>query len=241
MYEAVHAVPEGDATVARLALTAREYGYDGLVVRNHGDQRASFDGADVSAETGVDVVEGIELVADDPQSASGYLGNYRPDHTIVAVHGGSTALNRFAVEQPKVDVLAHPMAGDGDVNHVLANRAAENGVRLELNLRRVLRESGGTRVRSIQGLTKLWELIEDADAPYVVSADPRSHLELRAPRELAAVADAIGLDRASIETGLAEWGRLADRNRDRAADSFVEPGVRRGRYDDDEDDGDAAD
>jgi len=36
-YEAVHARPDGDSTVARLAMTASEYGFDGLVVRNHGD------------------------------------------------------------------------------------------------------------------------------------------------------------------------------------------------------------
>ena len=37
MYEAVHARPDGEATVARLARTAADYGYEGVVVRNHGD------------------------------------------------------------------------------------------------------------------------------------------------------------------------------------------------------------
>lgn len=231
MYEAVHAAPDGESTVARLALTAREYGYDGIVLRNHGDSPADADLKAIAGEFGLDVVSGLEIRTDDPDSASGYIGNYRSDYTVLAVHGTSVAMNRFAVGQPKVDVLAHPMAGDGDCNHVLARQAAENGVRLELNLRGVLGEEGGTRVRAIQDLRKLWDLIDDAGAPYVVTADPQSHLQLRARRELTALGDVIGLDETAIETGLKEWQRLAERNRERQAEAFVEPGVWRGRAD----------
>ncbi|GAB3685531.1 RNase P subunit p30 family protein [Salinarchaeum chitinilyticum] len=231
MYEAVHAAPEGESTVSRLALTAREYGFEGVVVRNHGDQRADFDAVAVAEEVGIDVVRGVEIRADGPEQASGYLGNFRPDYTVLAIHGGTTELNRFAVEQEKVDVLAHPMADEGDLNHVLANAAAEHGVRIELNLRPVLRESGGTRVRAIKGLRKCWELIDDADAPFVVSADPRSHLQLRAHRELRALGEEIGLPADAIEDGLAEWGQIAARNREIQSEAFIEPGVELGRYD----------
>jgi len=58
MYEAVHVRPDREAneradgnepgntdgsTVARIALTASEYGFEGIVVRNHGDSPASYD------------------------------------------------------------------------------------------------------------------------------------------------------------------------------------------------------
>ncbi|QSG06885.1 RNase P subunit p30 family protein [Halapricum desulfuricans] len=225
-YEAVHAHPDGDATVARLALAASEYGYDGLVVRNHGDALPEYDADRISAEYGIDVVEGVEIRADDPGRASGFVGSHRDSRTIVALHGGTVELNRFAVEQPAVDVLAHPMVGDGDFNHVLAKAAAKNGVHVELSLARVLRADGGERVQALRDLRKLRELLADADAPFVVSADPRSHLQLRAPRELRALGDVLGFDTDAIETGLAAWGDLADRNRERGSDAFVEPGVR---------------
>ncbi|MFC7142624.1 RNase P subunit p30 family protein [Halosimplex aquaticum] len=232
MFEAVHADPDGDASVERYAETAAEYGFDGIVVRNHGDALAEFDAESLSEKHGVDVVEGVEVRADDPSRASGFVGNHRQTKTIVAVHGGTPAINRFAVEQPAVDVLAHPMVGDGDVNHVLANAAADNGVRLEFSFRRVLRADGGQRVRAIRGLRKLRELVEACDAPYVVSADPRSDLHLRAPRELVAVGEVIGFDAEQVEAGLAEWGRLVERNRRLQSDAFVEPGVYRGTVDD---------
>ena len=244
MYEAVHAHPDGESTVARLAATAADYGFDGVVVRNHGDARAEYDADRIRDEYGLDVVRGVEIRAEDPSQASGYLGSYREEATVLALHGGSTALNRFAVRQERVDVLAHPMR-DGDLNHVLAKAASEHGVRLEVNLARVLRASGGRRVRAISDLRKLRELIDAVDAPYVVSADPSSHLQLRAPRELVAVGEVIGFEPEAIEAGLAEWGRIAAANREHRSEAFVEPGVRRGRYEEsggsqrDEDDPDA--
>ena len=223
MYEAVHAHPDGRATVARLAKRAATYGYEGIVVRNHGDEAATYDRDRLLAAYGIDVVPGIEIRVEEPGRASGLIGNYRSKRTVVCVHGGD--LNRFAVEQPQVDVLAHPMEG-GDVNHVLARTAAENGVHLEFNFGRVLRAEGGDRVQAIQGLGKLREMVTQYDAPYVVSADAGSHLALRAPRELLAVGEAIGFDREMIETGLSAWREIAERNRDRRSDSVVEPGVR---------------
>jgi len=224
-YEAVHASPDGADTLDRVAKTASEYGFDGLVVRNHGDTLPETDLGSVADRYDIDVVSGVEVRAVDPSRASGFVGNHRESKEIVVVHGGTPELNRFAVEQPAVDVLAHPMAGDGDVNHVLAKAAAENGVRLEFCLRDVLRATGGERVQALRGLRKLRELVETYDAPYVVSADPRSRLHLRAPRELVALGEVVGFDIETIESGLAEWGRLAGRNRRIRDDSFVEPGV----------------
>jgi ribonuclease P/MRP protein subunit RPP1 len=225
MYEAVHARPDGESTVARLALTASEFGFDGIVVRNHGDEPASYDPEAVREAYGVDVVPAVEVRASDPSRASGFVGSYRESQTLVCVHGGDPELNRFAVEQAAVDVLAHPMADDGDFNHVLARTARENGVRVEFNLRHALRAEGGRRVRALSDLQKLWELVDHYDTPYVVSGDPRSHLHLRAPRELRALGDVVGLPGDVIENGLEEWGRLAERNRARRSDAFVEPGV----------------
>jgi ribonuclease P/MRP protein subunit RPP1 len=223
MYEGVHAHPDGRATAARLAKTAAAYGYEGVVIRNHGDAQAEYDPDRIGDRYGIDVVPAIEIRAEDPGRASGLVGNYRSKRTVVCVHGGG--LNRFAVEQSAVDVLAHPMC-DGDINHVLAKAAAENDVHVEFNFGRVLRADGGERVRAIQGLRKLRELTDKYDTPYVVSADPQSHLQLRAPRELQAVGATIGFDSEAVAEGLRAWGKLAARNRTRASETFLEPGVR---------------
>lgn len=229
MYEAVYPSPDGDSTAAQHVETAAEYGFDGVVVRGRGGSKSSdFDA--LREGTAIDVVDGFEVVADSPQSASGAVGNRRQTHTLLLVRGGSGGLNRFAVEQERVDVLTRPFDGGGDFNHVLAKAARDNDVRVEFDLGPVLRSTGGTRVRALQNLRKLRELVDYYDAPYVVSATPASSLHLRAPRELLAVGETIGFDAKAIETGLQEWGRIAERNRERLSDEFVAPGVRRGRY-----------
>jgi ribonuclease P/MRP protein subunit RPP1 len=230
-YEAVTAYPDGDATVARYAQTAARYGFSGIVVRTRDSE---YDPEEIWEETGVDVVSGVEIVADDPASASGAVGNFRTDHDVVIVRGGTAKLNRFAVEQDRVDVLADPMADGGDVNHVLAKAAREHGTRIEVNLGPILRSAGGERVQTLQDLRKLRELLEYYDAPFVVSARAVSHLQLRAPRELLAVGEQIGFDPADVRAGLAEWGEIARTNRQRRSESFIAPGVQRGRYEEDD-------
>jgi ribonuclease P/MRP protein subunit RPP1 len=234
MYEAVSATPDGASTPSRFAHTAARYGYDGVVVRaTDGDGGPGIDDyARIRERFGVDVVDGIEIRADDPESAAGSIGAHRPSRTLLLVRGGER-LNRFAAEDERVDVLARPFADGGDVNHVIVKAARDNGVRLEFDLGPVLRLDGGRRVQVLRKLRKLRELVDAYDAPYVVSASPRSHLQLRAPRELAALGETLGFSAEGITEGLEEWGRLAARNRHRLSESFIGPGVERGRYEED--------
>jgi len=226
MYEGVHAYPDGETTVARHALTAATYGYDGIVVRNHGDRQTEYDSDAVASETGIDVVEGIELRSDDRAQLSGLVSQYRDQRTLLVIHGGDDDINRFACEEPMVDVLAHPMAGDGDVNHILAKAAAHNSVHVEFDLSPVVTADGGTRVRALRDLRKLRDIVDYYDTPYVVSLNADSHLALRAPREVIAVATQAGFDPEWTREGLRAWSEIAERNRERLSDSFLEPGVR---------------
>ena len=234
MYEAVSVDWDDPQTVTEIATTAGEYDYDGVVVRAPKGTPADVDLEAVVAAAGVDVVPGVEIRAENPDAASGAVGNYRTSESIVVVRGGTAALNRFAVETDAVDVLSSPTVGDGDVNHVLARAAADNGVRIEFDLGSVLRSRGGRRVRQIQSLTKLARIVKYYDAPYVVSASPSTPLELRGPRELCALGEVLGLETEWITAGLCEWGRLVERNRRIDSDSFIEPGVERGRYEKDD-------
>lgn len=235
MYEAAAAHPDGQSTVARLARTAARQGYEGLVVRT---ADADYDPEAIAAEYGVDVVDGIEIHAEGRSSAAGHLGSVRSgshtDYTVVAMRGGTDELNRYAVEQDRVDVLAAPVGEDTTFDAATARAAREHGVRVEFDLGLVLRTEGGRRVRALQSLRRLRELVDHYDAPFVVSARARSHLELRAPRELVAAGEQAGFDAGTVREGLREWERLAARNRKRQSAEFIEPGVERGRYEEDD-------
>jgi len=234
MYESVRVEDSGPTTPSRFVSSAADSGFDGVVVRNRADNRVDYDREVLRTEYDVDVVDAVEIGAQDPSSASGAIGNFRAQTTILVLRGGTPELNRYAAESPKVDVLAAPMRGTGDVNHVIVKAAVEHDVRIEFDLAHVLRREGGPRVQALRGLRKLREIVEHYDAPYVVSASPTTHLQLRAPRELLAVGDVIGFDRDQIQAGLEEWQVLAERNRERLSDEFISPGLTRGRHDADE-------
>ena len=83
-------------------------------------------------------------------------------------------------------------------------------------------------------LRRLKRILDHYDTPYVVSATAGSHLQLRAPREVAAVGAEVGLGDEWTRAGLDAWGDLVARNRERLSESFIAPGVERGRYEEDD-------
>ncbi|MFB6168544.1 MAG: RNase P subunit p30 family protein [Haloferacaceae archaeon] len=239
MYEAVTVPADDRASLAPLVAGAASVGYDGLVVR---DGAATLPDADLDLSSDLDLDPDLDFdlvpgatVDVDPDAAGGAVHARRHETTLLCLRGGTPARNRFAVEEPRVDVLAGPVGPGASeafpFDHVLARAAARNGVRVAFDLGPVLRETGGTRVRAVSALTRLRDLVETYDAPHVVTAAAGSALELRGPRALAAVGETVGLGREFVEDGLREWERVVARNRDRASEDWVMPGVRRGRYD----------
>jgi len=239
MYEAVSVGNECQTTLTRYATTASRFGFDGVVARQPASEAPAEHS--LSAERlhcweqySIDVVDAVEFRTTAISTIRRKLDDVRESSTLVVVRGGSPERNRFAVEEPRVDVLSAPMETEGEFNHVLAKAATRNAVHVECDLAPVLRCSGGTRVRALQDLQKLWEILAQYDTPFVVSGSPQSHLELRAPRELQAVGQKAGIDSESILKGLEAWGELAARNRERHSESFIAPGVERTRYEKDD-------
>lgn len=231
MYEAVRVEDEGRTTTSRFVATAADAGFDGIVVANRHEDRADFDGERLRDEYGIDVVDGVEVVTTDKATASGTIASLRRQTTVLVLRGGTPTMNRYAVETPAIDVLSDPMTGEGDVNHVIVKEAARNDVHIEVNLAPVLRAEGGARVQALRGLRKLRELLEHFDAPFVVSGGPKTHLQVRGPRELVAVGEQIGFDDQQVQAGLDRWGEIAATNRERLSSEYVAEGVRKGRYD----------
>lgn len=214
-YEAVWAHPTGDSTAARLALTAARVGYDGIVIRNAHELDDGPSLEEVAHAFGIDVIDGIELVGEMPDAVSGLVPHRRELATVLAIRGGSVAMNRFAVEQRRADVLTDPLGADRHaIDAGIVKTAREHDVAIEVNLGPVRGEAGGTRVRYLDRLRELWRVIDHHDAPYVVSTTPRSHLDVVDPRGVVALCDAVGLEAEAMEAGRARWRAIADRHRD---------------------------
>ncbi|MFB6094266.1 MAG: RNase P subunit p30 family protein [Halanaeroarchaeum sp.] len=231
MYEAVRVAAEGRTTPARFGATVADAGFDGVVLAADASSPVDVDPEPIADEYGIDVVAGIEVTAREKGQVASAVSDRRDETAALLVRGGVPEINRYAVETPTVDVLRDPMAGEGDVNHVLVKAAVENDVRIEVSLGRVLRASGGPRVQALRDLRKLVDLLEHFEAPFAVSADPRVHLDVRGPRALLALGDRIGLDAQMVREGLEEWETIVAENRERLSPEAIAAGIRRGRYD----------
>ncbi|MFB6187364.1 MAG: RNase P subunit p30 family protein [Halobacteriaceae archaeon] len=226
MYESVVVYPRGDSTLARFAKTANVYGYSGLIIRADRDQIPLESVPTIQERYDIDIATAVEIDADSKGEVSGHLGAVRNEYPLIMCRGGSPSLNRFAVESPRIDILSAPMEDEGDFNHVLARKATENNVAIELSFANVLRDAGGRRVQSIQQLRKLEEIITHYDTPYVCTGSPHSHLELRAPREMKAVGNQIGFSPEFVEKGLQHWQEILETNRKRMSEQYISDRVR---------------
>lgn len=211
--EAARAHPDGDSTAARLAMVAGRVGYETLVLRN-GDTLSDSPGVDdIVDATGVDVVRGVELEGP-VETVSGRLPHLRGEIDVILVAGGTTERNRFIASQAHVDVLTRPVGPDGpDLDPGVVTSATEHEVAIEVDLGPVRSAVGGQRVRYLDRLRRLWRIIDHYDAPHVLTATPTSHLDVVAPRELAALAEVVGIDTEAAHQGLATWRTIARADR----------------------------
>ena len=195
----VHAYPETDATVEELVRVAKRYGYAGIAITNlvdtvheQSDSNAIFTGVEIRAQSIVELKPKIKL----------HWGNV----DLVAVHGGNEKINRAAVENPKVDILAHPSGekGEGGLNHVLVRFAAENGVAIDFNMNALIHSRRGDRARIIGKMRENLKLVRKYNTPAILTSHACSVYDLRAPREMIALATLFGMTKEEATRALSD-------------------------------------
>jgi len=189
----VHAVPDGDSTAQELVSLSRHFGYSGIALANHSDKLPDRKPVLPQVE-GFEVFRGIELVEENPSKLHSLIGKFRSSMDVLIVHGGSEAVNRAALENPRVDILNHPAFDrSSGLNQVLAKAAAENGVAIGITLRPLLHSRGSRRIRLISDLKANLDLARKYDVSLVLCSDAVSCFDLRSPMEMLALAEVCGL------------------------------------------------
>lgn len=190
----VHAVPDGENTVEDLAYLAYHFGYSGIAVANHSDKPLKVRTLPRAIE-GLEVFKGVVVVEENPSKLQGMVRKFRSNTDVLIVHGGSEAVNRIAVENPAVDILSHlSFEKSSGFNHVLAKAAAENGVALGVDLRSLLHSRGQRRIRLLSDLRVNLDLARKYDVNLILLSDAMSCFDLRAPREMLAMAEVCGFE-----------------------------------------------
>ena len=217
----VHSLPEGSDSPSRLALEARCLGFSCLIICNHTGFEKVFMPEAASSIQGMEVVMGIEVMAENAKALHSRARSARTRYPFVAVHGGSEEVNRAACEDPSVDLLVHPEEGRKALGIPLVKAAQENDVAIGFDLSPMVCLRSASRSRWMELVRRNLTLIRKFEVPAVITSGAMSHLDLRTPRDLIALAEVVGFETSEAKESLLYPLRILDKNRK----SWASPGV----------------
>ncbi len=219
-YECLKAYPEGSASASRLALTAKRLGYHGLIICNQEPDKVFKPDASDRIK-GISVIVGAEVKSASTRALRSRILAQRTRYPFLAVQGTTQETIRAACEDPNVDLLLHPCDGHRPLAIASARAAKLNQVAIGFDLSPLSHLRGNARARWLEAVKHNLILARKFDLALVITANARSHLDLRAPRDLLALAETAGFESCEAATALALPGRLVELNRKK----WLGPGV----------------
>jgi ribonuclease P/MRP protein subunit RPP1 len=178
----IHPWPAGDSSLRRMALEARELGFDQVVAAGAtGDVPGVLRGTILSAPS---VKEVLSLLQGIPRGES-----------VVMVTSGDLAFNRGVIGLRGVRVLKGiHQSPKGAFNHVAAREAEAKGIALELDLSPLVAERGVRRQRVISRYRELLDLYRRYHFPLTLASNARSILAQRSIRDIVLLARLFGME-----------------------------------------------
>ncbi len=220
-FEFAKAYPEGSSSASRMAYTARHLGYFGVIILSREPERIFMPEAALMIK-GIDVTFGAQAHASSPRALKSRIGSLRSRFHLVAVRGDSDETIRMASEDPNVDILIHPCEARRSMTIATARAARQNQISIAFDLSPMIHLRGSARARWMEALHRNLQLMRKFDISPVITAGAVSHLDLRSPRDLMALAEVAGFDPHEAKEALRLPGRLLEYRRRRWAGPGVE-------------------
>jgi ribonuclease P/MRP protein subunit RPP1 len=196
----LHIVDGSADTLGAMSFLAKHLGYAGVALNSESDVGSIVKSMHIDNFT---LFSSVELNVSNASKLHGQIGKYRNKVDIITVLGGSEGINRAAVENPNVDVLVKlSTPKDNGFNHVLAKEASDNNVAISFDLGDIIYLRGGRRVNALMNFRKTLLLVRKYDVPFILTSNASSIFDLRAPRELIALAELFGMTHDEAILGL---------------------------------------
>jgi ribonuclease P/MRP protein subunit RPP1 len=122
----------------------------------------------------------------------------------VVVCGGDEHINRVAVSDGRVDILAHPERGrkDSGIDSFVAKQAAINGVAIEMNLQSLLLGGGNGRINALKNVERTLMLSRKYGFDIIVTSGAMSRLELRSSDAVSNILKLLGFSESESEAAM---------------------------------------
>ncbi|WP_369425426.1 RNase P subunit p30 family protein [Methanothrix sp.] len=215
----VHVMPQGSSSPSRMALVARRLGFSGIIVMSINGS-GDLQGLDAAQRIGgISVASGVEVASKDPKGLKGRIASLRDRYPFLAVHATSESVLREALDDPRVDLVVN---SGFRLTVPEARSAKRNQVALAIDLQPMIRLRGASRLRWLDLQRYNVRVARKFNISIMITASPRSHLDLRSPRDMMAMAQILGISRQEALEALRLPGRVLDMNQRRWASPGVE-------------------
>jgi ribonuclease P/MRP protein subunit RPP1 len=182
----IHPYPSGDSSLRRMAIEARELGFDQVVATGGtGEVPGVLRGTVISAPSVKEVISALQGI---PRGEA-----------VVMVTSGDLAFNRGVIGLRGVRVLKGVHRSPREAfNHVAAREAEAKGVAVELDLSPLVEGRGLPRQRVIARYRELLQLHRRYRFPFTLASNARSILAQKSVRDMVLLAGLFGMEEADV-------------------------------------------
>jgi ribonuclease P/MRP protein subunit RPP1 len=204
-----------------MALAARSLGYRGIIIFSRNPEKLFMPEAAEKVRE-IEVALGVEASASSARALKSRIGSLRSRYPFLVVQGNSEEAIRMASEDPNVDLLIHPCDGRRPLSIATARSARQNQISIGFDLWPMIHLRGSPRARWMEALRRNLALVRKFHIRPAITAGAVSHLDLRSPRELMALAEVAGFQADEAKEALCQPSRILELNRRRWAAPGVE-------------------
>ena len=221
----------GSSSVDEIAQMAVELGYSsiGLADFNMNNLRFASSLKEKFSSYGLDLITRVDLHAGSLGELKRLLRFFRRKVEVISVFCDDLQIARLAARDRRVDLLNFDSMGwrENFFDLAEAKLALNGGSALEINLTDFIGKADvGSMIKMLRVLSENVKLARRLGVPIIFSSGARNILEMRAPRDLAAIGSLFNLTeyecRASVSSVPME---IVSRNRAKLSESFILPGV----------------
>lgn len=188
----------------QLADEAKRLGYNGIALIQSSRNYNKPD--DINLPKDFSIWNGVEIYAKNPDDLRKKVQKFRERSDVVIVNGGDIKINRAACEDPRVDILAHPYKNrrDSGINHVLAKKASENNVAIELSINPMIKTRLSLRAKILSQFRQILKLQRKFKFPLIITSNAYSLYDLRTPEDIIAFAGCLEMTHDEIISSLSK-------------------------------------
>ncbi|MGB9978286.1 ribonuclease P protein component 3 [Methanobacterium sp.] len=199
----------------QLADEAKRLGYNGIAFIQSSRNYNKSDNI-THAKDNFNIWSGVEIYAKNPDDLRKKVQKFREHDDIIIVNGGDIKVNRAACEDPRVDILAHPYKNrrDSGINHILAKKASENNVAIELSINSIIKARLSLRAKILSHFRQILKLQRKFKFPLIITSNAYSIYDLRTPEDIIAFAGCLEMTHDEIISSLSKNPRdIIERSR----------------------------